>query len=153
MTRPAAVVLEVDRPLEVRVEHAAGVVSLDAAVVHPAREAQQIAREAVAADVGRLPHVLLFGLLGERIEQRAPSSRAARVVLAVRADEEERTVERLSRPREVEIAELLVGREGRAAQDLLSLLGRRGVPPKLWAPTRVRAANEEQARARTDRKS
>ena len=121
VTRAAAIVLELDRVLEVRVEHAARVLPLDASVVHAARETEEVAGEAVAADVRRLPNGLLLDLLGERLEERTAVAGAARVVLAVRADEKERALERLAGTREVERAQLLVRRERRAAQALLPL--------------------------------
>ena len=148
VTRPAAVVRELDRVLEVRVEHAARVLPLDASVVHAARETEEVAGEAVAADVRRLPDGLLLDLLGERLEERPAEAGAARVVLAVRADEKERVLERLAGTREVERAQLLVRRERRAAQALLSLARRCRVGAELLPPAAVRAADEEQPRAR-----
>ncbi len=121
VARAASIVLELDRVLEVRVEHAARVRALDASVVHAARETEKVAGEAIAADVGRLPNGLLLDLLGERLEERTAVARAARVVLAVRADEKERALERLAGTREVERAQLLVRGERRAAQALLPL--------------------------------
>ena len=138
VTRPAAVVRELDRVLEVRVEHAARVLPFDAPVVHAARETEEVAGEAVTADVGRLPDGLLLDLLGERLEERPAEAGAARVVLAVRADEKERVLEGLAGTREVERAQLLVRRERRAAQALLSLPRalprRRGAPPARGGP-------------------
>ena len=96
----------------------------------------------------RLPDGLLLDLLGERLEERPPEAGAARVVLTVRADEKERVLEGLAGTREVERAQLLVRRERRAAQALLSLARGCRVGAELLPPAAVRATDEEQPRAR-----
>src|SRR6185295_11848842 len=99
--RATAVVRELDLAGEVVVEDVARLLALDAAVVDPLREADEVAGEPVAADVCHLPHGLLLDLLGKCLEERTSVARAARVVLAVRADEEE-LVDRVAGGREVE---------------------------------------------------
>jgi hypothetical protein len=110
------------------------------------RKAHEVAGEAIAADVGALPDRLLFELLRERLEQRASVPGAARVVLAVRADEEERLLDGLPGRGEVERAQIVVRLEGKAAELLLSLARRRRERAQLVAATTVRSADEDQAR-------
>jgi hypothetical protein len=85
------------------------------------RKAHEIAGEAVAPDVGALPDRLLLELLRERLEQRASVPGAAGVVLAVRADEEERLPDRVARGGQVERAQVVIRLEGEAAELLLAL--------------------------------
>jgi hypothetical protein len=146
MRRAAAVVHEGDAAGEVAVEDVDRVLALDPAVVDPVREADEIARKAIAADVRALPDGLLLELLRERFEQRAAVARAARVVLAVGADEKERLLQPRSRGRQVEPAQVVVGLEGRAAQLLLALARGRGVRPQLAAAAPIGSADEDETR-------
>jgi hypothetical protein len=109
------------------------------------RKAHEVAGEAVAPDVRALPDRLLLELLGERLEQWASVPGAARVVLAVRADEKEWLSDRLARDDEVERAQVVVLLEDEAAELLLALARRRRERAQLVAATSVRAADEEQA--------
>lgn len=146
MARAAAVVLERDAAREVLVEDPDRVLALDPAVVDAVREADEVAGEAIAADVRALPDGFLLELLRERFEQRPTVARAARVVLAVGADEKERLLDPLPRGREVEPPQVVVGLEGGAAQLLLTLARRRGVRAQLLAAAAVRPADEGETR-------
>ena len=85
-----AVALELDLSGRRRSEHARRVGGRDAAVVEAVREHDDVAGEAVAPDVRRLPDALRVGLVPQRVVDRPPVQRAAAVALAVRADEEQR---------------------------------------------------------------
>ena len=86
----AAIVLEGDAAAKVVVQDPAHGFPVDAPVVEALRQADEVAGEAIAADVGHLPGPVGVELVPERLVERAAVARAAGVVLAVRADEEER---------------------------------------------------------------
>ena len=92
------------------VEDRPGRLAVDAPVVEPFRQADEVAREPVASDVRDLPDPVGRELVAQRLVERPPVARAARIVLAVRADEEERMFDRRA-CEEVEPAEVLVGLE------------------------------------------
>ncbi len=85
--------VEIDPPGEVLVEDRARRLAVDPAVVEPLGQADEVPREAIAADVRRLPGPLRFELVTERLVERAAVPRAAGIVLPVGADEEERLVD------------------------------------------------------------
>ena len=95
--RAPAVVAHADPPCEVLVEHRPGRLAVDASVVEALRQADEVAGEAVAADVRALPDPVGLDLVAQRLVERPPVPRAARVVLAVGADEEERMARRARR--------------------------------------------------------
>ena len=94
-----AVAVEVDASRRRRREQRARVAGADAPVVEAVREHDDVAGEAVAADVRRLPDAARVGLVPQRVVERPPVQRAAAVALAVRADEEERPLDRACRER------------------------------------------------------
>jgi hypothetical protein len=146
VARASAVVRQRDAAGEVLVEDPDRLFALDAPVVVAVRKADEVAGEAVAADVRALPDRLLFELLRERLEQRAPVPGAAGVVLAVRADQEERLRDRVARGGEVERAQVVVRLERETAELLLALARRRRERAQLGAAAPVRSADEEQSR-------
>src|SRR5262249_53575563 len=87
--RAAPVVVEVDAAREVLVQHLPRLCRRDPAEVQAFRQEDDVAGEAVAADVGRLPYPALFGLGLERLVERPAATGTAAVVLAVRADEQD----------------------------------------------------------------
>ena len=93
MARPAPVVRQMDAAVERGLEHRPRLRRLDAPVVDALGEDDEVAREAVAADVRRLPGPAVLDLLAHRVVERAAVLGAAAVVLAVRADEEERVID------------------------------------------------------------
>src|SRR2546428_7360922 len=113
VARAPAVQLEVDAPGQVLVEQEPRVLAADAPEPQALGQADEIAREPVAADVRALPEPARLGLVAQRREQGAAVARAAPVVLAVRADEEERVVDRLACgvEVEVEVEEVLIAAE------------------------------------------
>ena len=144
----AAVVLEVDPAGEVLVEHGPGLAGPDAAEVEALRQEDDVAGEAVAADVGGLPDPVLVGLLGERLVERAAVARAAAVVLAVRADEQQRVAERLAGRGQVEPEQVLVAVE-LGAEERAAALGRAAPEDGETRPAAaLRAPDEEELRAR-----
>jgi hypothetical protein len=104
----AAVVGEVDLARERRLEHAPGAGRLDASVVDAVRESDEIPGEAVAADVSRLPDPAVLDLLADGVVERSPVLRAAAVVLAVRADEQEGMGDGLAGRRKVDREQVVV---------------------------------------------
>ena len=71
------------------------------------RKADEVAGEAIAADVRGLPDPVGLELVGERVVERAAVARAAGVVLAVRADQQERVLDGLACPAgEVELEQV-----------------------------------------------
>ena len=112
----AAEPVEDDAPRCVRGEQLVDVPGSDAAVVEPMRKHDDVAREPVAADVARLPDAVEPGALAEGVVERASVSRAAAVALPVRADEEERPLDRRAGRAGCEC-----GREVEATQILLML--------------------------------
>ncbi len=149
----AAVAVEVDAARGERARRARDVARLDAAVERPVREHDDVAGEAVAADVGRLPDLAGRSGRAERVVQRAPVARAAAVALAVRADDEERVRDRLERrvaagerAGEVDAVEVVLVLDLEPEQPLLARARRREehAPAGLSAPLRL--LDEEQAR-------
>ena len=61
----------------------------------PGREDDDVGREAVAAEVGRLPEPIGLEVRREGVEHRPPEPRAAGVAAAVTTDEDERPADRL----------------------------------------------------------
>jgi hypothetical protein len=138
----------VHAPLERRLHHRPRLRRLDPAVVDAVRKRDDVTGEAVAADVRRLPDPALFDLLPKRLVERAAPARAAAVVLPVRADEEERVVDRVAGGGEVEPDELVVPLELEPAE--LAPLARRraGEDGDSLASAPLRAADEQDARVR-----
>ena len=83
-----------DPAVEVGVEQRIEIVVVDAPVVEALREDDDVPREAVAADVGRLPDPGGVDLALEGVVERTPVLRTAAVALPVRADDEERMLDR-----------------------------------------------------------
>src|SRR4029079_913886 len=106
----AAEVAEGEAACEVLVEDRAGVLAVEAAVVDALRQADEVACETVASDVRDLPGPVRIELVPERFVQRSAVAGAARVVLAVGADEEERVAGGVA-GEEVEPAQVVVGLE------------------------------------------
>jgi hypothetical protein len=98
----AAIALEVDAPVEVVVEDRVEVLLADAAVEKPLGQDDDVAGEAVAAHVRRLPDPFGVDLPLQPVVERPPVLRAAAVALSVRADDEERVLDRDSRGAPVE---------------------------------------------------
>jgi hypothetical protein len=96
-------------------DHGPSLRRLDAPVVDPVGQCDEIAREAVAADMGRLPDPAVVDLLANRVVERPPVLGTAAVVLPVRADEEERMADRRARGLEVESDQVVVPVEVDAA--------------------------------------
>ena len=138
-----AVAVELDLPGGVRGEQTAGVGSSDAPVVEAVREHDDVAGEAVAADVRRLPHAFGVGLVPEGVVQRTPVQGAAPVPLAVRADDVERPLDRLRAGDRRRVAQGQNGREVEAEQ-LVLVLDLELEEPLLPGPRRA----EEHATAR-----
>jgi hypothetical protein len=137
----------VDAAAERRLEHGERVAGLDAAVVDAVRERDEVAREPVAADVRGLPHPLRLDELAHRVVERPPAARAAAVVLAVRADEEERMADGVARRLEVEVEQVLVAVEPQPAERRLAGgAADEAGEPLLAAP--LAAADEEDPRVR-----
>jgi hypothetical protein len=137
----------VDPAGEGGLEHGQRVGRGDAAVVDAVRERDEVAREAVAADVRRLPGPLRLDELADGVVERPPAPRAAAVVLAVRADEEERVAGRLARRGEVEVEQVVVPVEPERAQRRLGAgaADERGQPV---LPAPLGAPDEEDPRVR-----
>jgi hypothetical protein len=91
--RAAAVAVEPDPPPAVVLEERPDVPDADAPEVEALREADDVAGEAVAADVRRLPDRFRPARATERLVEGSPVLRAAAVALAVRADDQERLVD------------------------------------------------------------
>jgi hypothetical protein len=106
---------------EVMVEHVRRVVPIDPTVVDAVRKRDEIPGEPVAADMGALPGRRLVQLLADRLPERTAVARAARVVLPVRADEEERLVDRLRGLEGIELAQLFVVVDLEAPEALAAL--------------------------------
>ena len=125
-------------PLERRLDDGPGLGRLDAAVVDAVGEDDEVAGEAVAADVRGLPDPAVVDLLADGVVERPAELGAAAVVLAVRADEEERMVDRLAGRREVEPDQIVVPLELEAAKLALALgrAGDVGDEPVRAAPAR-----------------
>jgi hypothetical protein len=148
--RTAAVVVEEDLPAEVLVEDRARCFAVDPAVVEALRQADEVPCETVAADVRRLPGPLRLQLVTQRLVEGAAIPCAAGIVLAVRADEEERMVD-FGAGSQVDAAEVFVALElGAGDLDLAgSRGGGEGEEPRSASP--VRPPDEEQAAVRHGR--
>jgi hypothetical protein len=98
--------------------------------------------------VSRLPGPAVVDLLAHRVVQRPAELGAAAVVLAVRADEEERVVDRAARSREVESDQIVVMLELDGAEFARGLRrpGEVGKDPVAAAP--LGAPDEEDAGVR-----
>ena len=125
------------------VEHRAGGFPVDTAVVEPLREADEIPGEAVAPHMRYLPHPLGIELVPQPLVERAAVPRAAGVVLAVCANEEERVAGRLTFP-ELDAAQLLVVADLDPRQLLLARNRRRCEHDQLGPLAAIRPADEEQ---------
>jgi hypothetical protein len=104
-------VRERDPAGEILVNEGGNIVAVDPSVVDAVRQADGVGGEAVAADVSALPGRLRVELLAESLEERTAVARTARIVLPVRAGEEEWLVDLGRRRPGVEPAELLVVRD------------------------------------------
>jgi hypothetical protein len=108
---------ELDPAGEVLLEHGQRVEPGDASVVDALGQADEVAREAVAAHVSRLPDPARVRRLAQTLVERPAVPSAARIALPVRAHDEQRVVERLAgggaleRGLEVELEQVLVGVE------------------------------------------
>jgi hypothetical protein len=111
MAGAAAIVLQVHPPIERGLDHRQRLARIHAAVVDAVRQGDEVAREPVAADVGRLPHPLVLDELTHRVVERTAVDGTAAVVLAVRADQEERMLDRRSGARHVELEQVVVAFE------------------------------------------
>jgi len=134
----------VHAPRERGLDHGPDVGGLDAPVVDPVGQHDEVAREAVAADVRRLPDPALLDLLADGVVEGPPVLGTAAVVLSVRADEEERMPDRLPRGLEVEPDQVVMPVELEAAE--LTVPRDEGEQPVLRAP--LAAADEEDPRMR-----
>src|SRR5215210_8340358 len=103
-------------PLERGLHDGPGLAGLHAAVVDAVRHHDEVACKPVAADVGRLPDPFVLDLLAYGVVERPAELRAAAVVLAVRADEEERVVDRPPGRSEIDAEEVVVALELHAAK-------------------------------------
>jgi len=151
--RASAVAVEEEASILELVDEPAGVLGYDPPEVEAVREHDDVAGEAVAAHVSRLPDPTGLGAATKRVVERAPVLRAAAVALAVSADDEQRMLDRhAGRVRagegggevetdeivvviELEREESLAARERRAEEELAASVG---------AP--VRLLHEEKAR-------
>ena len=129
------------------VQHGTGGFTVDAPVVEALRQTDEVSREAIAADVRHLPGPLGVELVPQSLVQRPSVAGAARIVLAVRADEEERVPGRAARP-QVDAAEILVGLELEARQALLALPGRGGIRDELRPAPAIGSTDEEEPAVR-----
>ena len=136
--RAASVVLEQHASREVLVQHGAGGLPVDASVVEALRQADEVSREAIAADVRHLPGPVGLELVPQRLVQRPAKTGAARIVLAVRADEKERLRRGAARA-QIDAAEILVRLELEARQALLAGPGRGREGDELRLAPAVRA--------------
>jgi hypothetical protein len=105
------------------VEDGDRVATVGAAVVKAVGQADEVAGEAIAADVCGLPDPPRVELVAQHLVQRSSVAGAARVVLTVRADKEEGMVERDAGAlvEKVELAQVLVTRQLEAPKALDSL--------------------------------
>jgi hypothetical protein len=134
-----------DAPLERRLDDRPRLCRLDATVVDAVGEHDEVAGEAVAADVRHLPDPFVLDLLAHRVVERTAELGATAVVLAVRADEEQRVLDRISGARELDAEKLVVPLEFEAPHGAARLRDENreavGTPP-------VRAPDEEDAGVR-----
>src|SRR6185312_9717144 len=108
--------IQIDPSGQMLVEEQPGLLRPDATVIKPLGEDDDVSGEAVAADVRHLPDPALVGLVDEDVVERPPVPRAARVVLAVRADEEQRMLEGITEL-VIEVEKLLVTGDLEASAD------------------------------------
>ena len=148
VARASAVERQVHATLERGLDDGPGLRGLDAAVVDAVGEHNEVAGEAVAADVRRLPGPAVLHLLADGVVERPAELGAAAVVLAVRADEEERMVDRAAGRREVKPDQVVVTLELDAAELALARRrpGEEGKEPVAAAP--LGATDEEDAGVR-----
>ena len=137
-----------DPSCEVFVHDRRNVVAVDAAVVDPLGQADQVPREPVAADVRRLPGRLLVELLAEPFEERAPVPRAAGIVLSVGAGKEEWLLDRGCIGPGFDPTEVVVVLELQPAQTLLTEDRVGDVGGERGMSTAVRAPDQEDPGAR-----
>ena len=139
---------QVDATLQRCLDHRPGVSRLDAAVVDAVGERDEVAGEAVAADVSRLPCPPVLDLLADRLVERPAVPGAATVVLPVRADEKEGVLDRRACRFEVEPDQVVVTLELEPAQvaPVLRRPGHEREQPVLAAT--LGPADEEDARVR-----
>lgn len=148
LARAPAVAVEVDPPGKVLVEDAWGLVPGDASEVEALGETDEVAREPVAAEMARLPDPALVQFVAQRLVQRPSVARAAGVVLAVGADDQERMVDGRRVVQEVKPAEVVVAFELDPDQTLLSLARAGCERGKLGAPAAIWTADEQQPAVR-----
>jgi hypothetical protein len=108
MAGAAAIPRQVDAPSKRGLDHRERVARVDAAVIDAVRQRHEVAGEAIAADVGRLPDPLLVDELAHRVVERTPIDGAAAVVLAMRADQEERVLDGRARIGERQLEQVVV---------------------------------------------
>ncbi len=111
VARAAPVARQVDATLEHGLDDRPSVRGLDPAVVDTVRERDDVSGEPVAPDVRRLPRPALLDLLAQRFVDRTAVPGAAAVVLAVRADEEDRVLDECAGDPEVEPDQVVVAFE------------------------------------------
>ena len=112
---------QVDLTLESALQQRPGLRGLDAAVVDAVGKDDEVAGEPVTADVGRLPDPLLVDLLAHGVVERPAELRAAAIVLAMGAHEEERVLDLIAGARKIELEQVVVALELDAAQRPLRL--------------------------------
>jgi hypothetical protein len=143
----------VDAPRGELVEQRANLRAVDAAEVEPVREGDEVACEAVAADVRALPDAVCLRLYPQLLVDRPAVPRAAAITLPVRADDEERLAERRRGARrdqrgEVDVEQLAGVAELEPVEDPLALLRDAEEACECRVVTPLGAADEEQARPR-----
>jgi hypothetical protein len=94
VARAPAIAGQVDAPRERGFDHGPNLGEADATVIRPVGERHEVACEAVATDVGRLPDPAVLDLLSNGGVEGTPILCAAAIVLPVRADEKERMPDR-----------------------------------------------------------
>jgi hypothetical protein len=144
-------VRERDPAGEILVDEEGNVVAVNPSVVDAVGQADGVGGEAVAADVSALPGRLRAELLAETLEERTAVARAARIVLPVRAGEEEWLVDLGGCSPGVEPAELLVMCDVEPAETLLTLAGVGDVDGQCRVMPAVGPPDQQEARARMDR--
>src|SRR5262245_17750160 len=113
----AAISVEVDPPGEELVQDRRCTGAVEPAVVEPVWQADEVAREPISTDVRRLPQPVGVDLVRQRVVERPAVARAAGIVLAVRAYQQQRVVDELPRStREIDTCEVLVVLEVDAAK-------------------------------------
>ncbi len=138
-----------------RCEQTVDILGQHAPVVEALRENDDVACEAVAADVGRLPHTVGLRRSAEGVVEWPAVPRAARVTLAVRADHEQRFLHRRclgrcarERRDEVELAQVVLMVDLELEQPLVPLLRRSEEHHPARPRSPLRLPDEEEARMR-----